>query len=981
MKVAFALIANFTTRLMIIAMMAIALVQASFLTEAHGAVNKPPRILKFTGVPMAQGLMIKNKFPYVFERPVTLAEVDEIVVFLMGTKIFSNVEVVERDATGGGRELVLIASVLRQIKSINVTGNSVMSTDEIETTLHVSPGQAFERKNLLNSADELRLAYQRLGYHNAQVEIDFNLPDENEIGVNVKVIEGLPLVMSQVSVEASNTELSGHLEHIAMTLKGKVLTEDELLDFSKKAGDYLHDHRYLTARLSSPAISYNQDRTQAKLIYTIENPWRVEFKFTGNQYFSDGSIISDLESVNLAGATSSPAPDMAERIRRMYQASGYANVEVEYTENLNPSRQLIAFVIIENPRVKIKKIEIAGNVSRPENYYTQFIKSSSSDLTGDGYYNRHDIDEGGKRLMTELQNQGYLRAKILSSRAEFTKDKSGVTIYLNIDEGPLTQIRQIRMEGVEAFPKAQLLEQLKIKSGAALSLKDLEDSIQAVKDFYHSQGYLEMKITNESERNRIVTYNDTNTQATIDLKVYEGPRVIVASITLDGNTFTKDYVILRELRFKVGDVLTPDKLNDSIFRLNNLGLFSNVNIHMVEEGSSVSERSIVVKIAESKPGLFQSGVGINNERDLTYRGYLGVAYRNIEGTGRALSFRVDPKFSTDPRIDFLQNKETLSYLEPYLTSPNDRGRINLVRDQSFYDYYPAHGAIIQETDSLTFLVERDLARHIKLTYTAYSIATIRQFISSSYPDNESNLRYQNIGKVGAQVEWDYRDNIFIPTQGTDSYVNLQYSDPVIGSSRDNTQTIKFVKATAGTTWYNRLFGMKDLVWANSVRGGYVSNMSEDLHAGVPSQEDFFLGGRTTIRGFDASENERIPSLIDLQHAYPGLPDLTLFNVTSDSYFYLLKTEVRFPISKSFFMGELGGLVFYDGGSVILSQLALPTPYRDSAGVGLTVATAVGQLVAEIGWKLNRRLLQVGNGTTTFDIRESPWAFDFSIGTF
>ena len=41
---------------------------------------------------------------------------------------------------------------------------------------------------------------------------------------------------------------------------------------------------------------------------------------------------------------------------------------------------------------------------------------------------------------------------------------------------------------------------------------------------------------------------------------------------------------------------------------------------MVEEGSAVSERSIVVKVVESKPGLFQSGIGLNNERDLTYRG-------------------------------------------------------------------------------------------------------------------------------------------------------------------------------------------------------------------------------------------------------------------------------------------------------------------------------------------------------------------------
>ena len=142
----------------------------------------------------------------------------------MGTQLFSNVEVVERDANGGGRELVLIASVLRQIKYIKVSGNSIISTDEIQNTLHVAPGQAFERKNLLNSADGPTHGLPAaLGYHNAKVEIDFDLPTENEIGVNVKVEEGTPLRITQVSVETANADLSSHLEHIAQAFKGKVL--------------------------------------------------------------------------------------------------------------------------------------------------------------------------------------------------------------------------------------------------------------------------------------------------------------------------------------------------------------------------------------------------------------------------------------------------------------------------------------------------------------------------------------------------------------------------------------------------------------------------------------------------------------------------------------------------------------------------------------------------------------------------------------
>jgi outer membrane protein insertion porin family len=102
-------------------------------------------------------------------------------------------------------------------------------------------------------------------------------------------------------------------------------------------------------------------------------------------------------------------------------------------------------------------------------------------------------------------------------------------------------------------------------------------------------------------------------------------------------------------------------------------------------------------------------------------------------------------------------------------------------------------------------------------------------------------------------------------------------------------------------------------------------------------------------------------------------------VTSDSYYYLLKTELRFPIWKTFpFIGELSGAIFYDGGAVYINQpdVNIPYPYRDSVGLGLRIATPVGPLNLEFGWKLRRRTLQ-----TNPEIRESPFAFHFSIGAF
>lgn len=946
-----------------------------FLLSPLNAFAGPPRILKFQGVPLSLGSQLKKKFPFVFEREVTLTEVDDVVRFLMKSGNFSSIEVVERDVDGEeqegpSRELVLVASILRHVQDIQLKGNKIVSSQDVLRTLNVAPGQPFERKNLVAAAEDLRKAYERLGYHNAKVEIEFDLPNEKEVLVIANIIEGLPIKVSETIIDSPNPVLNSRLLRTSRKLKDKILTEELLLDFQRQAVEYFHDNRFLTARLTQPTISTNVEKTLAKVTYGIENPWYFEFRMEGNKFFSDGAITRHLESEKLSGATSSPAPDMAERVRRLYEQAGFANVEVTYTEDRNDTsyRHLIAFKIVENPRVRIKKIEITGNVSRPEAYYTQFIKSSSSDLIGDGFYNRKDIEDGAKALIVELQNQGFLRAKIQSQRAEFSKDKRTATISFNIDEGPLTQVRQIRFEGVEAFTRAQLLALIKIKTGAALSLKDLDESRQILKDFYLSEGYLEMKIMNEKERGGIVSYNDSNTQANVQFNIYEGPRVIVREVEIRGNSFTKDRVIRRELTFLPGEVLTPDKVIESTLRLQSLGLFSRVDIHMSDTGSAIAERTVQVDVEEAIPGDVRVGIGANNERELTFRGYVAASYSNLNGTGRGLHLRVEPKYSTEPRISYLENRTTLSYLEPYVFNVRNRGRINLVRDQSFFDYI-GNDAIIQEENSIGFLLEKDLSRTLKLTTTIYNFANQLQWNRRT----KETIKTQNIAKVGPLLELDLRDNIANPTKGIYTFVNLEYSDPAIGSSQDISQTIHFVKTNASFSFYQQMFGKRDLIWANSLRAGYLANLSNASNSGVPSQEDFFLGGRATIRGFDANDLERIPNRIDL-----GVDSLANFRMTSDSHYYLVKSEFRIPVYRNFALGPLGFVIFYDGGAVILSQMELPDPYRDAAGFGIRIETPVGPLNLEIGWKLDRRLLQVG---TPSDTRETPWAFHFSIGSF
>lgn len=951
---------------------------AGFLASAAHAAS--PHLLRMTGLSPAQAKALQSKFPFAFERQVTLPEVDEIVRHLMKTGLYSGVEVVSR-ALPDGPELLLVATPLSKVKEISIQGNSALSAREIRQILDIQEGSVFERKELIESVRQLQSEYRKRGFRGMNAEVDFERPSDAEVNLKISIEEGPSTVVDRVQIDSPNPEVVRRVERLTRDLKNKELSEDELQDVVREVSEDLRSNRFLTARVLEPQAIFDEEQKRVRLVFTIESPWRYEFRLVGNTTFSNSSLIRSMHLDQLVGTVTTPVPELAERLRRFYQQNGFAHIQIETDEKTVDSSFLkeVTFKIDEGPRVRVKKIEITGNISRQASYYAKFISSSNSDVIGEGYYNRRDVEDGIRRIEEELQNQGYLRAKVKSWRSEFSapaglgkkrstdndnKRGSQATLILNIDEGPLTVIRQIRFEGVEAFSKLQLQNTLPIRTSESLRIKDLNAAIDALKQFYHSQGYIEMRILNEQEG--LVLYNESSTQATIEFQIVEGPKVVVKSVVLEGNAFTKDYVIRREMGIKPGDVFTPDLREDSLFHLQKLGLFSRVAIRTLEEGTSIAERTVIVEVEESAPGTFESGVGVAYDSFLTFRGFVGVAYRNLGGTGRAISGRLDPSYLTDPRVSYLEHKITLSYLEPYILRDRNKGRINLVRELKFYEFDSQGKTIIQEKNELGLQIERDFTKRLKLTYTAYNFSSLTQFDRA----NQNDIKLtQNIGKTGPLFEYDTRDNVFYPTTGIYASLGAEYADPYLGSSEDSQQSIRFVKLSAAISKPFRLSKNGDYTFAVSLRSGYLSNLSMEPQGGVPAQEAFFLGGRSTIRGFQPSgtamDLERIPNLSQL-----GKANLRDFYVTSESYYSLLKAEIRFPL-----YGDLQGAFFYDGGAVLLSQVKLEDPYRDSFGVAIRYKFPGGIVAGiEYGKKLNRKNWP-GLGY------ESPEAYHLSIGTF
>lgn len=862
-------------------------------------------------------------------------------------------------------QVVIRAIPIRLIQKVSFKGNRQIRTSELLRVSELEEGQRFNRAQVLKAGEALKEFYGRSGYFNTIIEVNFvPIENKNHLHISFVIDEQEPCIIEEILFSTSNPNLKTRLENQVHRYKGRKFSDTLIEDVQSRINNYLRSNRYLTAEVASPQAMYNEEKTRVTLSLEIQNPYRYEFFFSGYEFFSLSDIYRHAQIDNHDRAINHPPAEIADRLRKTYLSHGFPNVRVQFEEQRLENNFLIRshINIEEGYRVKIQEISVSGRISNSPHYYARFVKNNSSPLIARGYYNREDLDLGIRNLVTELRNQGYLRARVQSSRLEYLDTRSQAKISIVLDEGPLTQIRDIRFSGIEALDSHELINVLNLRPNTPLRLNDLESGIERLQQHYYNKGYLEMRLLNEDES--LVEYNERGTHANLNFEIYEGPKIIAESIRIEGNSFTKDKVILNEIDFKEGDVLTPHNIEESTIRLNRLGIFSRANITTLEEGTNISERTAVITVVERDPGLVRFGVGLNSERRLTATGTTGLSYNNLFGTARALSGRV--KLSSNiAEINYLEHEVTAGYLEPFMFNSRVRGRVNLTRSEIVREYIRSNEITkIVTSNRLDLLLENDWTRHTRLTWRLWSLDSRREFernsfCSDSTPENRTfcSPDVQQVAKIGPIIDIDYRDNSFLPTMGSYTRLSADVSTPSLGSS----ESIQFFKTEALFTYYFRL-GSTRTIWANSVRGGYLTKLGDRPGTGAPASEAFILGGVSTIRGFDGTtDGDRVPSKSADEFPIRSSTDIL---IQSDSHYYLYKSEFRVPI-----YGEHGAVFFYDGGLVHVSGYDFSKPYRHSVGLGYRYNTPVGPVSLDLGFKLEPRE------------DEAPWRIHFSIGTF
>lgn len=891
---------------------------------------------------------IKKLVPEISNKNHDLESLDVILKKLDANFNFNSLKLVKKNS---GNELLLVGEISPEVKKINFDGLSNITETEALSLMGLNVNNILDEDNLKSGTEKLSQYYREQGYRFAQVH--YVVISESTIvkNINFVVIKKEKTKLVDIKIEnLGNTALQKIIEkNLQRNFRLDTLNQETLNKISNKLRKLLSYNGYHLTQVPPPQIMFSADELTARVVFKLNSAQRYHIEVITKQW-DHTSIEKDILKLDTYYfKDQNIASELAEKLKTHYISAGYPHANVSFYETKKDDRIYIHLNLEEGPFTKISEFRITGQFSKDENYYKKKFYELASSNIQDNIFIKEDIEQAAKNLLIFLHNDGFVNAKLTRLFISTERENPGKGILvLQIEEGPQVQIAGIRLKGVSEKNIEGVKQAANLSINQSLGLTQLESALLNIKNFYEKSGYIEYKLLNENTD--LVTYSDNNTKLELKFDIQEGPKVEVQSIVIDGNTRTKDKLILIELDFKVGDILTPAKIEESISRLQRTGHFNSVEITTLEKDTPISQRSVVVKVVERDPGVGVLGIGLTDENRGTLHGYGGLAYRNFDGWGIGASFRSELNYNFAD-IKYLEQKHTFGFVFPYIFATRTRFRTSATRSNTIADVRINK---VSEANSAVFSLEQDFTSHIT-GILSYTVSTFKDHGITS--DDELRFGYAGeslvIGSIGPTLDLDYRDNLFNPTKGSFTRFSFEYAAEVFG----NNNVDDFYRLTGQTTHY---FPFKNtgFVFAQSLQGGYLKDI-DSLHEGVPfDKRGFSLGGRTTIRGFESSE------FFPTSGTNGDLPPSYRLNTSSN--YGLIKSELRFPLSIKY---DLAGALFYDGGRVQIEGVNLTDNWRDALGFGIRYNTPVGPLSLEYAQKLNKKA------------GESDGAFHLSVGVF
>ncbi len=227
-------------------------------------------------------------------------------------------------------------------------------------------------------------------------------------------------------------------------------------------------------------------------------------------------------------------------------------------------------------------------------------------------------------------------------------------ITVNVNEGAVYKVSEIKLAGTFVVPEAELRKLLLIHPGDTFSRKAVTNSQELMSYRLGADGYAFSKI------DPVPTTDNEKKTVSLTFFIEPGNRVYVRHINFNNETAINDETLRREMRQLEGGWLSNSAVERSKERIQRLPYIEKVEFETKPVAGSADLVDVDYNIKEGLPGQFGGGIGYSEAQRFSVN--LNFVHSNFMGSGDRIAVEANAgKYS---------KSVTLAQTDPYTTIDN-----------------------------------------------------------------------------------------------------------------------------------------------------------------------------------------------------------------------------------------------------------------------------------------------------------------------
>jgi len=824
--------------------------------------------------------------------------------FLKG--MFEDISV---ETIDGERAKVIINVKERNfIKNIYVEGDYPLSRKTIKKLFPLKEDQVLICDVLEKAMVDLRHELALRGFPHAGVNAEIKkLKEPYRVNIHLQISAGDPERIREVNISGAGDEVKAVMKLSDGDIYDRLILKKDI----ERIKAYYKNKKYF-----KPVIG-PYTYTDGILHISVNPGKRLQISIKGNNAVPTNALLKEIPFFEAEEFSDDIIEEAVHKMLSLYHRGGHPFAQIAPVITSSDDVISLNFFIFEGVKVSIRTIKFSG-ISLPEKNLKEIMS-----LKEGGIYNPDIIGTDRETLKDFYNALGYLTANIEEFQTnppfpplvkevgiDSYRGEGGlpnkIDIIVRINEGLKTEIERVNVIGTNLVPEAEVRKAINIKPGDVYNDFDISDARFRVIDLYNTYGLTEAVVSIKRE--------GIGQKTSLTFQIDEGAETLFGKTIIVGNNNTKYAVVRRELQQKEDTPFNYRILTKERQKLYKLDLFTDVDMEVLDRYDH--KKDVLIKLREGNAGAVELSFGYAEYEG--FRGIFDLSYRNLWGMNRQGSLRFE--------LSSLEKRYILQYSEPWFLGiplqfrafllSEDKKEINIDTRETRY-------RLIRHTATAGF--EKKIGDSLKSElYYEFSLVNtfdVKPDVILSREDTGALV----ISGIRLGIIYDTRDNPFYPEKGILSGISVKLTSPVFLSETS------FIKLMFYGNAYQEL--IKGVVFAISLRGGIAQGYLKTDE--LPIVERFFLGGRTTVRGYE--QDTLGPKGSD-------------GNPTGGNVFLMENLEIRTSLGKG-----IGIVAFLDGGNVWVKIKDInSTDIKFTTGLGLRYNTPVGPIRIDYGQKLQRK---------------------------